>query len=192
LPAELAAQLDRIIRSGDPNAEDRAYRFLRTSEWYKQEYKGIDAGVMKGILPGGPGNAEAAYRQYRTQTQGLYQQYYGRQATQDEIASFLTLGYTPEHIGQVGSGYAYVAANQGNIQYATGAFDTQLTAEELKAYGEEQSGLDSALGQKIKTRVDAALAKAQRVFAGQVGTSALGDAALSQNLQNSRKPDIAA
>jgi hypothetical protein len=189
LPASEAATIHQFFVDDPEHGAVRALAWLRTkSAWYKQEYKGIQEGFAKGIV----GN-EAEYKAYENQIQVSYRGYYGRAATRDEIAAFLTAGYNARQVAQIGAGHAYAEAYRGDIQQSTGAFGGgQLTDQELQAYGQEQSGFDTALGQKIMARVQKSLTTAQRVFQGTLGSSALGDQALSETLQNRKKADISA
>jgi hypothetical protein len=189
LPANEAATIHQFFVDDPEHGAGRALAWLRTkSAWYKVEYQGIQEGFSKGIV-----SNEAEYRAYKNQVNNAYRQYYGRNVTGAEIASFMTIGYQPQQVAQIGSGHAYVEANRGEIQQTAGAFGGGgLTEQELQAYGQEQSGFDTALGQKIKAKVERSLAVAGRVFQGTLGSSALGDQALSQTLQNRRKGDISA
>jgi hypothetical protein len=188
LPPEVQAAIDRIFRDGAPDAAARALAYLRSTDWYKQEYRGIGAGVSRGIF----GN-EADYRQWRNQVQNYFRQYYGRDATGDELESFANQGFDANTVGQIGAGKAYVDANRGDIQYLGGAFDAgQFTEDELKAYGEHQAGRTSALGESIKSKVESAMKKVERVFQGSLATSPALEQSLGQQVQRKRRPDISA
>lgn len=184
LPPEVVSAIDRIFRDGAPDPDVRALAYLRTTDWYKAEYAGIGSLVAKGIV----GN-EADYRQWKTQAMSTYQQYYGRAATAQEIQGWADQGLTAQRIGQIGAGQAYVNANRAELQYLGGAFGGgQFSEEELRAYGEQQQGYETNLGGTIKSRVDAALARVNRVFQGELGGSAAMQESLGQ--QRRRKPDI--
>ena len=188
LPPDVLNRIDAIFRDGSPNPVERAMAYLRSTPWYADTYRGIGQGVAKGIIGG-----EADYRAYVNQVNQHYRQFYGRDATGDEIEAFLTAGYTPGVIGQIGQGKAYVDANKGDIQYLSGAFgEGQLSGQELQTYGEQVVGRESTLGASIQSKVNFALRKMQRVFEGQLATSPLALDSLSQSQQRQRKPDIAA
>lgn len=162
--------------------------FLRSTPWYQQTYRGIGQGVAKGIIAN-----EADYRSYVNQVNQHYRQFYGREASVEEIETFLTAGYAPGVIGQIGQGYANVQANRPEWQYLSGAFaEGQLSEAELTALGEQQAGRTSTLGTTIQERVSTALKKVQRVFEGSLATSPMGLESLSQGQARQRKPDISA
>jgi hypothetical protein len=162
--------------------------YLRSTPWYAQTYRGIGHGIAKGII-----GSESDYRAYVNSVQQSYRQYYGRDATGDEIEAFLAAGYAPGTIGQIGAGKAYVDANRGDIQYLAGAFgEGQLDDASLQAYGEEKAGRSSTMGIKLQGALDNALRKMSRVFEGQLATSALGMDSLSQTQQRQRRPDVGA
>jgi hypothetical protein len=168
LPTDVQAKIDAIFRDGAPNPVERAMAYLRSTPWYAQTYRGIGQGIAKGVI-----SSEADYRGYVNQVNQAYRQYWGRDATGDEIETFLTAGYAPGVIGQIGAGRAYAQANRADIQYLAGAFtdEGQLDESELQTYGEQVVGRDSALGASLRQKLDAAVRKVERVFQVNLATS---------------------
>lgn len=193
LPPEVAQRLDAIIRQyggGEP-AVRRAMQWLMTTPWFKQEYAGYDVGFSKGMFGDVMSGGLARYRQYKSTIQGQWRQYYGRDVTQAEIVNFINQGYDEGQTARVGQGYTIAQANKGEWDYLSGAFGGGiLTEEERKAYGEQQAGIETAFGQTVQNKVNAAMQRMQRVFQGTLGSSVLGDQALGQRTQ--RRPDIQA
>jgi hypothetical protein len=191
MPPDVQARVDAILRDGAPGGPRRALAYIRTTPWYAVEYRGISAGVRAGLF--GADVPEAEYRSWRTGINQQYRQFYGRDATGDELDSFLGAGYTPTIIGQIGQGKAIVAAERPELQYLGGAFDQgQFSEAELTAYGEQKAGRSSALGTTMLDRMARAMEKVNRVFQGQLATSPALEQGLGQTLQQRRKPDIAA
>lgn len=188
IPPEVGATVDKMLRDGKSPGEVFAY--LHGTAWFKQEYAGLDQGVANSIFTGGL-EALGQYRAYKNRASIAFKAAYGRDMTQAELVNYLSQGYVVERVEGTAAGHAYAEANKGEFQYLTGAFGGgQLTQEELDAYGSQLQGIDTALGQSVKAKVESALQKVNRVFQGTVGSSALGDQALGKALQ--KKPDIAA
>lgn len=186
IPADVAAIVDAIFREeSDPGrAAFRAIAYIRGTDWYKQTYRGIGTGIQKGVV-----QDERGYRDYVNRVNQVFRQYYGRDATPDEIERFLDEGASVERIGLRGAGFANVQANRGDYQYLSGAFGGgRLTEEQLTALGEQEAGLDSALGENIQQSVQKALQRMQRVFQGQVATGVFGPAEAERKR---RAPDVA-
>ena len=190
LPPEVAARILTIFQSGRDDWQQQAIKYLMTTDWFAQNYAGFQAGVgtlFRSAFDGGL----ADYKQYKSKLQGIYRQYYGRDLTVQDITSAIASGYDAGRVEQQGQGFVNVQANQGDWQYLTGAFGGgQLTEEEKKAYGEELAGIDTALGQSIKNKVDAAQQRMQGVVQGKVAGSALGDQSLNAALQRQQRTDI--
>jgi hypothetical protein len=192
LPPELVNQIEAIF-NGNPDAGQAALIALgviRGSDWYKQRYRGIGDGIAKGII-----RDEGDYNAYVNGVQQAYRRYYGKDATPEEIETFLKAGFSVDTIERKGQGKAYIDANKGDIQYYAGAFDQgQYSAEELEKLGEQEAGLGSDLGSKIQTRVQQAIRKAQRVFEGQLATPnlSLGSQGLYAPSLGRQNKDLAA
>lgn len=187
LPPELQAQVDQIFRryGSDQNVAMRqAIAYLMTTPWFAQNYAGYATGFQKGLFNDAFSGGLADYQRYKNSVQGTFRQHYGRDVTNDELVGFLNQGFDTSRIEKIGAGYSTVQANQGDWQYLSGAFGGgMLTEEEKKAYGEEQAGIDTQLGQTITNKVQAALQRFQGAFQGQVGSSVTGDQQLSARLQ---------
>ena len=194
LPPEIANAIHRIFvkwGSNQDQAIHEAMTYLMGTQWFDQEYAGYKQGYAKGLFSDPFSGGLVDYRNYKTSLQSSYRQYWGREATINDITNAINSGWTANDVQQHGQGYVNVQSNQGNWQYLSGSFGGgQLTEEEKKAYGEELAGIDTPLGQQIKNKVDAALQRFQGVFQGQLGSSALGDQQLSQRI--SKPKDIQA
>jgi hypothetical protein len=122
LPTEVQSKVNQIFAStADVNqATSLAMAYIRGTPWYAQTYPGIQEGIAKGVI----GN-EADYRNYLNNVNGLTQQYQGRPVGSDELAGYLQNGFSVDHVSRLYAGKAYVGANRNDIQYTTGAFDSQ-------------------------------------------------------------------
>jgi hypothetical protein len=99
----------------------------------------------------------------------LYKQYYGRNITRDELNQAFAAGDTPELASARLGGQAYINANQGDIQYYSGAFGQgQLSQGELTQLGYNKSGLGTPQGQALQAAFDKAVQRAQSAFSGVV------------------------
>lgn len=139
LPADVIAELDRIFRStGDINqAIPIAQAYVRGTSWYATTYPGIQSGINAGLF-----GDEQGYRAYKNQLDTVFQQYYGRGATDGELSGYLSRGAT---ITRAAAEFQ-AAATKANFSDPLKAL---FTDDELSALAEEQAGIDSALGQKI-------------------------------------------
>jgi hypothetical protein len=118
-------------------AEPLIMSYLRGTSWYAQTYPGIQQGEAAGLF-----SDEQGYVAYESQVNTLYKQYYGRNATAAEVAAYVKSGQSISQIGNLFQSQAF----QGNISDPLKGIFTQ---QELQAYSDEQSGIDSALGQKV-------------------------------------------
>jgi hypothetical protein len=171
LPSDVAAKVSAIFsQTSDINqAVALALAYVRGTDWYSQTYPGIQEGIARGVV-----SNEADYRAYVNQLQQLNKQYYGIDVTSQQIADYLKAGYSVGHVGQLFQGDAYVKANANDLQYLSGAFgDGRLSSDQLQSLGQENAGLDSAMGQKIQGLVQKATQRMQTVFNGQVATPSL-------------------
>jgi len=190
LPPEVAARIDQIIRQYPGEAgQKRAIQWLMTTTWFKQEYAGYDVGFAKGQFSDPFSGGLAQHRAYKSELQRIHRQYYNRDLTVDEVTGYINQGYDPGRVERMGQGHATVQANQGEWQYLSGAYGGgMLSEEEKKAYGEQQAGIDSELGQRIKTKVETALQRMQRVFQGTTASS--GEFGLGQAQKRRQQSDI--
>lgn len=175
LPADVQSKVNQIFgQTGDVNqATALAMAYIRGTPWYAQTYPGIKEGIAKGVI-----SNEADYRSYLNNVNNLTQQYQGRHVGSDELAGYLQQGFSVDHVGRLYAGKAYVGANRNDIQYATGAFDSQgrLNDQELAALGNENAGLDSELGQRIQNRLDLARQRIRTAFSSSLATTGLSTA----------------
>lgn len=196
LPADLKNQIMQLGQKyGTTNPDvffQSAQNLIRQSKWFTTTFPGFQAGVRAGLF-----TDETGYRGYLNQLNQIYKQYAGRDVTGSEVEGALTEGVSPDLVGRRFAADAYLKANQNDIQYLTGAFDNAaLTPEELQAYGREQAGIDTALGQQVAARLDLAKQRFQGIFQGRLATPGLQ---LSSNglsapglLGNRQQPDVAA
>lgn len=191
LPPEIEAIVAQILAADPENGAARALAYIRGTDWYKQAYFGIAGGIKSGVI-----SNEADYRAYVSQVKEAFARYYGRDPSQGELAGFLSQGYTPGTVEQIGGGHAWATANKGDTEYLFGAFDKgQLTDPELELLGQQQVGRNSAAGTGLQNRLNAAAAKMQRIFEGTIASPnfQLGGAGLSApSLQPNQKPDVSA
>lgn len=196
LPGDLISQIEQLGKQyGTTNPDvfyNSALNVVRGSDWFKTTYPGFAAGVTAGMF-----TDETGYRSYVNQLNNVYQQYLGRHVSGDEAAAALGQGATPDLIGRQFQGDAIARTNAPEWQYLSGAFDETgaLTAAERTAYGREQAGIDSPLGQMVQKRVQQAMGRAQSLFGGKLATTSLSLGAsgrLTAPSLGSGTPDIAA
>ncbi len=195
LPSDVQAEVDQIFaNTADVNAATQlALAYIRGTDWYAQTYPGIQQGIQNGVV-----GSEADYRAYVNQINQLTLQYYGRQATSQDIANYLGQGFSVGRVGQGFQGQAYVTANRPALQYQFGAFgDGRLSDDQLTALGNESAGIDTALGQQIQNQLKLAQQRIQRVFQGTAATPSLsvgtnGLSAPSLQGQRAGAPDVTA
>lgn len=173
LPADLRAKIIQLGQKyGTTNPDvffQSAQSLIRASDWFKTTFPGFDAGQRAGII-----SSEADYRNYLNQLNQHYKQYAGRDVTGAEVAAALGEGVSPDIVGRRFEADAYLKANTNDIQYLAGAFDTgQLSGGELTAYGREQAGIDSPIGQQVARRLDQAKQRFQTIFQGRLATPGL-------------------
>jgi hypothetical protein len=195
LPADIVKKVNDIFKKyPDTNqAIQFALAYIRGTSWYAQTFPGIQYGIQHGLIAD-----ERDYLQYVTAMDSLAQRYWGRNISSEEIASFLFSGKTPDIVGREYAGLANIMAYSGEYNYYLGAFGEggRPSDAEMKALGEEQAGLDSPLGQKLKRSLDAALQRYSKLFEGTAGTPSLslGSTGLSApSLAGGKtKPDVSA
>lgn len=174
LPADLIAQIEALGKKyGTTNPDvflQAAQNLIRASDWFKTTYPGFASGVTAGLF-----TDETGYRGYVNQLNQVYQQYLGRAVSGDETAAALAQGATPGLIGNQFQGDAITKTNSGQWQYLTGAFDENgvLTSAEQTAYGREQAGIDTPLGQMVQKRVQQAIGRASALFGGTLAPPSL-------------------
>lgn len=166
-----------------------AYTYVRSTDWYKQEYAGIDQGRALGIF-----SDEGGYRAYKTGLNQAYRQYYGRDATTDEVGYWIGLGEGGDTVGRRFAGAAWADANQGDLQYVTGAFDSQgaLSQQDVQQLGLQQVGLGGSIGSTLEKRVQDAQAKMQRVFDGVLASPQFGFTSFGTLASSRRRADTGA
>lgn len=188
LPPELQERVAEFLRNGD---EDGAMSFIRASAWYRDAYAGIQELMQAGIISNWA-NPEQEYATWKNNVMSTYQRYYGRVPTIEEIRNLGIRGLGAQQIEQVGAGHSYVEAHRPELSYLSAAFGSggALTEEELKAYGEQQSGLGSTLGEKIKAKVELTMKKMESVFKGVQGSSIGFEQSLGETVKRRQRSDI--
>ena len=186
LPADLISQINQIFKQyPDLNmAQAVAQNTLRNSTWFAATFPGFATGVKNGLF-----TDETGYRDYVNRLNVLSNQYNGRNITTDEVTGALGEGIDSSIFEKRLQANAYLAANQGQLQYELGAFGDQgqATPEQLQAFGRQQVGLDSQLGERIKAQVDKAVQRRQNIFQG----SLAGPAGLTLGPQGLNAPGLA-
>lgn len=139
LPQDIINQLNQIFsQTGDINqAITIGQAYIRGTSWYQQTYPGIQSGINAGLF-----SDEAGYRQYQSQVNQIYQQYYGRNATAAEISQYATAGTS---LSKVGAQFQAAALKSNFSDPLKGL----LNDDELTALANEQAGIDTALGQHV-------------------------------------------
>jgi hypothetical protein len=174
LPADLISQIESLGKQyGTTNPDvffNSALNAVRGSDWFKTTYPGFNAGVTAGLF-----TDETGYRGYVNSLNNVYQQYLNRHVSGDETAAALAQGATPDLIGRQFQGDAIANVNAPEWQYLSGAFDENgaLTGAERTAFGREQAGIDTPLGQMVQKRVQQATARASALFRGTLATPSL-------------------
>lgn len=191
-PPEVVSELDRIFRSdSDPNrAAHAALAYIRGTDWYRQTFPGINAGISKGLL-----SDERDYRSYVNSLNQVYQRYYNRDVTTSEVEAALNGGKNAGIVQGEFAGQAYVNANRNDIQYALGAFGGgRLDENQLQQLGRQEVGLDNMLGPELQQRIAKAKARLTRVMQSTLATpslSVLGSGRLaSPSLGAGTTPDV--
>lgn len=193
LPPDVVAKVNQIFSQySDVNAASAAaLGYIRGTPWYAQTYPGIAEGIRKGVI-----SNESDYRQLLNQQSQIYRQYLGRDVTAGEFAANLGEGTNLSTIGGRLQGAALAGTYGQDWRYTLGAFDTAPTDTELKALGEETAGLDSALGQRVKRRLDLAQQRLAGVFQGTLAAPNLSltnnGRLLAPGLSAGRSADVAA
>lgn len=187
LDAADQAKIDQIFQRWGDN-QDAAMReaisYLMTTTWFAQNYAGYATGVQKSLWDDPFSGGLAQYRDWKNSAQASYRQHYGREATNDELIQYINSGYKADRVERAGVAHSTIVANAPDWNYLSGAFGGgMLTDAEKQAYADEIAGVDTALGQQIKSKVDAALQRMQGVFQGQLGSSGLQDQQIGQRLQ---------
>lgn len=148
LPQNIITQLNQIwtTAGGDVNsAITLAQAYVRGTTWYTATYPGIQQGINAGLF-----TDEQGYRAYENQVDQIYQQYWGRAATLPELNARITSG---QSVTQVANQFQ-AGAVLGNI---SDPLKGLFTADELKAYADEQAGIDTGLGQQITQEANLAI-----------------------------------
>ena len=192
LPPNVVNEVSRIFAKTPDLTQAVALgqAYVRSTPWYAQTYPGIQSGINAGLF-----SDERGYNAYKNQLTQLSQQYRGVPVTAHEVAQNAVAGISASQFEKQLAGQAYVTANAPQIQQTLGAFgDTgAATPAELKALGNEQAGIDTALGQIVQNRLQKAQERLQGAFKGIAASPAMSLATgrLAGSLAN-KPPDIGA
>lgn len=195
LPPAVAQRAAQIMRDGGDNGVQQALAYIRTTDWYKDEYYGIEFGVANNIFTD-VANPEAEYRAYKQSIIQTFRDFYGRIPTKEEIANYLQRGIDALRAQKMGQGYVNTQVHGQDWRYALTAFgETGILGESeldggLSALGEQQAGINTVLGQKLQDSLDRAMAKVQKVFSGTAGTNLSLEQSLNETATRRRKSDI--
>ena len=193
LPPDVAAKVGSIFSQTTDvsQATALALAYIRGTSWYAQTYPGIQEGIARGVV-----SNEADYRSYLNNVNILAKQYLGRDISGQELSDYLKQGFNVDRISRIFQGGAIAQTNGQDWRYATGAFDSQgaLTGDEQAALGQEQAGIDTALGQRVQRRLALAQQRMQTVFNGSLATPGLStsNGRLASTTLGSQVPDVAA
>lgn len=193
LPPDVQSKVNQIFNTTtDVNqATSLALAYIRGTPWYERVYPGIKEGLANGTV-----SNEADYRNYLNNINILSKQYLGRDISGQEIAGYLKQGFNVDRVGRIFQGGAIASTNGQDWRYATGAFDAQgpLTNQEQQALGQEQAGIDTALGQRVQRRLALAQQRLQTVFQGSLATPGLTTSSgrLASTTLGAKAPDVAA
>lgn len=171
-PTDIVNELDRIFRTyNDPNqASAAALAYIRGTDWYSQTFPGINEGIKLGVI-----NNEGDYRSYTNTVNDLYNRYYGRNVSGQEVAGLLGKGYSTSRVNGVLGGDAWAKVNGPDVQFLLGAEDEngQATPDQLQALGQQNSGIDSLVGAELQKRLDVAKQRLAVAFQGSLATPSL-------------------
>jgi hypothetical protein len=146
-----------------------------------------------GMSQAGLGNANSDYLaqlyQYGQGVKNAYDQY-GQSLDRAGLEGLYGSGRTVTQVGQHLAGQSYIGANQNQLQYLSGAFGDsgQLTTDQLSAYGDQQAGLQTPLGDLIAQRLQSAQQRFARVFQGTLASPSLSNAG-GRLIGNQQPPD---
>lgn len=177
LPSDLVAQLDATLAQypDATTAQAIGMNMIMQSGWFAQTFPGYQMGEANGLYSDMTG-----YRNYVNALNTLSNQYNGSNVSTGDVLSLLQQGLSPDTYGKRLAGAAYVNANSPDIQRTLGAFGNQagqgpggqLTQDQLTAYGQEEAGIDTPLGQQLNTAYAAAKTRMDKVFQGVLGRPA--------------------
>lgn len=145
LPQDVIDELTNIFQQtgGDlTTAIPLAQAYVRGTSWYAQTYPGIQDGINAGLF-----SDESGYMQYENQVNQIYQQYYGRNALSSEVSGYITGG---KSVSQIANQFQSAATQANFSDPLQGLF----SPDELTALANEESGIDTALGQHIQAEAN--------------------------------------
>lgn len=168
---------------------------LSVSNYFTQDELQQIANTNAG-LPSQTGDYLNGLLQYTQSIAPLYSQY-GVPLARTVVENNFKNGVTSDTIGKQLQGNAYIQANAPDIQYLSGAFGNgTLTGDQLTAYGQQQAGLDTGLGEQLNTMISKAQARLNRIFQGSLATPSISLSSsgglTAPSLGAPTKPDVAA
>ncbi len=188
LPDDVLDDLQSFFNN-TPNATDtELIGHLKDTDWYRSEFGAFETGVQNGLFGPGEYTAYRAWKSGITDAMGRYGVDAATASTIMDTAAKNAWG--ADRVEREFAADAYVKANQSDLSYVGGAFDTgAYTAEELKALGQQQVGVGNDLGAQLQTRVQQAFQKMNRLFEG---TLAVGDLQQTGQQDRRRRSDVGA
>lgn len=176
LPPDLIAQLNSAL-AGYSDASIAAavgQNIIRQSNWFAQNYPSFNAGLTAGLY-----TDENGYRSYVGQLNQLTQAFLGRPVSVADTQNYLGQGLSISNVGNILQGNAFAAAHAPELNLQAGAFSNvgqgpggTLTQQQLQAYGQQQSGYDTQLGEQMKAAIDKASKIMSTIFQGKLATPA--------------------
>lgn len=118
--------------------------YVRGTQWYQQQYPGIDRGIQSGLF-----NDERGYQQYKNALNQTYQQFYHRPVTAAEVGKAAAAGQDPRQIEQQFQSKALA----GTI---TDPLKGLFTPTELKAFRDQAAGITTQLGLQVTAQANMA------------------------------------
>lgn len=172
-PSEVVNKLDSMARQYTPAQAELfardAIMYLRGTDWHKQTFAGFAEGYKSGLF-----TDERQYRAYVQNANDLYQRFYKRNISTDELVSTFSKGYNPQRLANELEAVAYANANRNELQYLSGNFgEGRLDEEGLLSIGRQQAGISNALGTDLLNRVGQAQSRLRRIFEGTLATGTL-------------------
>lgn len=193
MPPRMIKEINRLMAQLITSGQDPTYaydtiigeirsgkigdNFKNGESWYAYTYAGISEGVANGLLDSS--NMEASYRDYVNQVDNWYKEYFGRNATTDEIKGFLKQGLnlTTVNAQLKGQSYAnaYSSGDSNAYGYSWNALlgnfgqlqdEKQLSDKEKLALGESMTGYSTPLGDQLNKQLQTALRRMQTIFTG--------------------------
>lgn len=188
LPTDVLDDLQSFFNN-TPNATDaELVGHLKGTDWYRREFGAFETGVQQGLWAA---DSYGAYRNWKAGITDAMARYGVASETASTVLDTAAKnGWGADRVEREFAADAYVKANQADLQYVGGAFDSgPYTQSELKSLGQQQVGVGNDLGAQLQTRVQQAFQKMNRLFEGTLAVSDMGQTAQQDRR---RRPDVGA